>query len=122
MDFTYEELVADEDIQDVLDRRLHLAIEICIDIASHIAAALSLPGRESASDVFEVLGKNGIIPEKLAKVFSKQIVGFRNILVHEYLDIDHTLVFKNYKKDLQDLREFAKAVVIFLEKNPQLTV
>ena len=121
MDFTIEELTGDEDVQDILDRRLHLAIEDCISIASHIAAALSLPGREKASDVFLLLGEHGIISDKLSKTFAKEVVGFRNILVHEYIDIDYKLVFKSYKKDLEDIREFSKAVITFLEKNPQLT-
>ncbi len=120
MDFTFEDLTRNEDIQDILDRRLHLAIEDCISIASHLAAALSLPGREKASDVFLVLGEHGVIPDKLSKIFAKEIVGFRNILVHEYLDIDYKRVFKSYKEDLKDLRGFAKAVVTFLEKNPEL--
>ncbi len=120
MDFGLDELLENVDIQRLIERRLQLAIETCIDIASHLAAALSLPGRDTTADVFELLGKHGVIPNKLAEKFSSEVVGFRNILIHQYRDIDYQIVFKSYKEDLKDIREFAKAVVAFLEKNPQL--
>lgn len=118
MDISLEELLKNEDIQDVVDRRLQISIEVCIDIASHLAAGLNLPGQDTAADVFELLGKEKIIDPKLAKKLASAS-GFRNILVHEYLEINYNIVFENYKYRLDDLRDFAKAVVEFLEKNPQ---
>lgn len=109
MSFTLEELLSDIDIQHLIERRLQLCIEICIDIASHIAAEQKLPGREKASDVFLLLGKHKIIDEKLAQKLAKA-VGFRNILIHEYAKINHQLIYHYYKKDLDDLRKFAKQI------------
>lgn len=109
MSFTLQELLADIDIQHLIERRLQLAIETCIDIASHIAAAKKLPGRERASDVFLLLGKHKIIDVDLAEKLVKA-AGFRNILIHEYAKIDHHLVFRYYKEDLDDLRRFARAI------------
>lgn len=119
MDFSLSELEKDEDIQDLVDRRLQIAVETCIDMAVHLASGLNLPGQDTAKDVFELLGKEKVIKEKLAKKMGRAC-GFRNILVHQYLDIDYQEVFRVYQKDLQDLRDFAKAVVEFLEKNPKV--
>ena len=109
MSFSLEELMADIDIQHLIERRLQLAIETCIDIASHIAAEKKLPGREKASDVFLLLGKYKIIESKLAENLAKA-VGFRNILIHEYAKIDNQLVYRYYQDDLEDLRRFGKEI------------
>ncbi len=109
MSFSLEELMADIDIQHLIERRLQLAIETCIDIASHIAAEKKLPGREKASDVFLLLGKYKIIESKLAENLAKA-VGFRNILIHEYAKIDNQLVYRYYQDDLDDLRRFGQEI------------
>ena len=109
MSFTLEELISSIDIQHLIERRLQLSIEICIDIASHIAAEKKLPGRETTADVFLLLGKHKIIDEKLAQKLARA-VGFRNILIHEYTKIDHNLVYHYYKHNLDDLRKFAQQI------------
>lgn len=119
MEFSSTELLKDVDTQDVLDRRLQIAIETCIDIASHMAAELSLSNRDTAADVFIALGQSEVIPEKLARKF-KPIVGLRNVLVHRYAEINHKTIFEDYKKDIEDIREFARVVTAFLERNPNL--
>lgn len=115
MDFTMEQVLEDEDIQDLIDRRMEKAIESCIDIATHLAAGLELPRQEHASDIFLLLGKNNIFSKKLAEKFTG-VIGFRNILVHEYADIDYRLAYSNLDEKLKDLKEFAREVLEFLGK------
>jgi uncharacterized protein YutE (UPF0331/DUF86 family) len=110
-----EEILENKDIQHLLERRLHIALEIAIDISAHIAAGLKLPDRETAKSVFAVLGKEGIISKQLA-LKMQDVVGFRNILVHEYGEIDHSLVYKTYKEDLGDLHRFGSEIIEFLEE------
>ena len=110
-----KELLGNHDIQHLLERRLHIAIEISIDIAAHLAESHRLPGRETAKSVFEILGKRKIISKNIAEKMQKAI-GFRNILVHEYGKIDHSQIFRDYKEDLNDLHQFAREVVKFLDK------
>jgi len=38
-------------------------------------------------------------------------VGMRNILVHHYFDIDHTLVWKVVERDLPSLRETVERIL-----------
>lgn len=52
--------------------------------------------------------EEGIIPFELAAKM-KKIAGFRNILVHDYLEIDHKMVF-NSLSDLNDFKVFAENV------------
>lgn len=118
MDFTFDELIGKVDIQDLVNRRLQIAVESCIDIAVHLASGLRLPGQDSAADVFRLLTKERIIKEELGEKMAKAC-GLRNVLVHQYLKIDYKIVHQSSKDGLSILKDFAKAVVDFLEKNPQ---
>lgn len=115
MDFTFDLILEDQDVQDLLDRRMQVALEACIDIATHLTAGLQLPRRERTSEVFLLLGKEKIISQDLAQKMAKA-AGFRNVLVHEYARIDYEMGYKDLDKKLNDLRQFAKEVVGFLEK------
>jgi len=109
MNFTLSELEENRDIQHLINHRLHTAVEICIDIAMHIASALELPGRDSAIDVILLLGKKGIISKKLAGEFQKA-PKLRNLLIHGYARVDYHLLFKDYKSDITQMKEFAREI------------
>lgn len=113
MDFREAELLENRDIQHLLNHRLHTAVEICIDIAMHIASALELPGRESAIDVISLLGKNKIISKKLSVEFQKA-PRLRNLLIHGYAKIDYSFLFRDYKKDILDIKLFASEIKYYL--------
>lgn len=114
-DVNLEQILEDEDIQAILDRRMQVAIEICIDLATHLIAGLDLPRQERSTDAFMVLGDKGIISKELAEKMAKA-AGFRNILVHEYIRIDYELAYSDLDQKLQDLKNFGKEVLEFLEK------
>jgi len=42
------------------------------------------------------------------------MIGFRNILVHEYLDVDREIVYETLVHDLDDLRKLAGVFARFL--------
>lgn len=115
MDFTVDMISTDEDIQDLLDRRMQKAIEACIDIAVHLASELRLPSQEKASDVFKILAQNKIIDKQSAQKL-KGAVGFRNILVHEYTEVDYHLAYSDLDLKLKDLENFAYQIKNFISK------
>lgn len=115
-DASLEQILEDKDIQAILDRKMQLSVEACIDISAHLAAGLDLPREERAGDLFLILGEKGIISKKLSQKMA-QAVGFRNILVHEYTKIDYQLAYSNLDEKLKDLKTFAKEVLEFLEKH-----
>ncbi len=115
MSFDEAVLEKNADIQDLLTFRLQQAVETCIDIATHIIAGLNLPRKESSKDAFLVLGKQGIIDETLASRMGKA-ADFRNRVVHGYNNFDFSILFHDYKDDLNDLKNFGAQTVRFLEK------
>jgi uncharacterized protein YutE (UPF0331/DUF86 family) len=104
MDFSESELLENPDYQDMLAFRIQQLVEICIDIATDIIANQPVQSAENARSSFEVLAKNNIITPELATNLAKA-VGMRNLIVHQYDDIDYYKVYEIYKTDMKDIKE-----------------
>lgn len=115
MNFSLAELEKNRDVQHLLNHRLHTAVEICIDIAMHIVSALELPGRDTAIDVMNLLGKKRVISRKLAESFQKA-PKLRNLLIHGYARVDYRLLFRDLKQDISEIKEFAREIKSYLDK------
>ncbi|CCQ93916.1 conserved hypothetical protein [[Clostridium] ultunense Esp] len=106
-----EDFKKDLIIQGSVERYLHLTIEALLDIGNHIIADEGLGKVEVYSDIAKILSLNKYINKEQEEIFVK-IIGFRNILVHDYLSIDKDIVYEileNGLGDLEDiLREFGK--------------
>lgn len=100
---------------DATKHRLQISVEIVINIAEHIVAGLNLGKPEFAKQLFPLLVKEGIIKEDLSEKL-RDAVGLRNILVHLYREVDLGILADSATVGLSDLREFAKAIDEFLEK------
>jgi uncharacterized protein YutE (UPF0331/DUF86 family) len=105
-----EEYLADENLQMIVERRLQLSIQVCIDIANHVIAHLGLRVPDSQENVFSILATGGIITRDLAQRMVG-MVGFRNILVHDYLDIDSRLVHNHLSQHLSDFEQFGQQLI-----------
>lgn len=111
-----EEYLGDYDIQAIVERNLQLAIQVCMDIANYIIARKKLAFPADQENIFTLLGREGIIPRDLANRI-KGMVNFRNILVHDYTEIDPKKVHGMLIRGLKDFNDFASAAIKFLEKN-----
>lgn len=89
------------------ERALQLAIQACIDIAAHLVAELGLRTPEDYRDTFRGLADADLLDKDLAQRLG-DAAGMRNILVHEYLEIDPRQVWAALER-LDDLRAFADA-------------
>ena len=65
---------------------------------------------ETGAATFEVLGEAGLLPRDLAESLAK-MVGFRNILVHDYAKLDPAIVLRVLATDLKDVERFRAAVL-----------
>ena len=72
--------------QDAIAMNLQRAAELCIDMANHIIRTKKLGLPQDSRDSFGLLEQEGLIEPELANQL-KSMVGFRNILVHEYREI-----------------------------------
>ena len=91
------------------ERYLQLAIQSVLDISNHVVADLGLGLPADSKELFVLLAKRKIVYTRLAKKLTS-VAGFRNLLVHEYLEIDRHRVYQVLRDDLGDFEKFIKAV------------
>jgi uncharacterized protein YutE (UPF0331/DUF86 family) len=107
---TIAALENDADLQDVIVLNLTRAVQLSVDIASHIVSQSNEPPPATMGESFSALEKMQIIEKKTADAMRRS-VGFRNIAVHNYEAINWEIVFNICHRQLDDFRQFARAVV-----------
>jgi uncharacterized protein YutE (UPF0331/DUF86 family) len=103
------------DAQDIVVLNLERAVQIAVDIGSHILLDFPVPSPDSMAGVFLALGKAQVIDDALATRLAKA-AGFRNIAVHEYASIDWSIVYTIVTTRLDDFRDYARTIARLLEK------
>ena len=104
---TEAEYLSDPTVHDLAARYLHLATEAAIDLANHWIADRGLRTPESNRDSFLVLEQAGEIDAALSARLQGW-AGFRNVLVHDYLTLDHRIAYRAIRSDLDDLDAFRR--------------
>ena len=88
------------------------AIEGCVDVAQHLAASESWGAPATNADAVRLLGRHGLVEPGLAERLARA-VGFRNVLVHDYVEVDDRIVLARLD-DHADLDAFVAAVLRWL--------
>ena len=107
-DRTLNDFLGDGYLRDIVERNLEVAAQCCIDIAHRI---ISLENAPRPGDYYEGLlrlGEIHVVPMGFAQRLAP-LGGFRNVLAHEYLDINWRYVYDNLQR-LDELRQFADYV------------
>lgn len=104
-----EALLTDRDALAAAKYGLVVAIEICIDVGQHVIASEQLRPPASFADVFTVLGESEFVPTGMVTTL-RDMAGFRNVLVHAYLEVDDRKVVEFLKSRLGDFDAFRAAV------------
>jgi uncharacterized protein YutE (UPF0331/DUF86 family) len=92
------------------------AIEGCVDVAQHIAASERFPAPASNAGAVRLLGERGVVDGELADRLGRA-VGFRNVLVHQYAEVDDRVVLEQLNR-LDDLEDFVGQVSAWLLRSP----
>lgn len=106
---------ADWKTQRIVERTLQLMIELCVDIGNHIISEKELPVPVSYASTFEILEKAGLISGDLARTMV-QMSKFRNILVHQYTEIDEAIVVDILHNRREDFTLFRDEITAFLKQ------
>lgn len=105
--------LSDPLLRAAVERWLQIAIEACIDLASHVIADEGWTPPHSARAGFAVLAGHGLLPLDLAERLGSA-ASLRNLLVHAYATIEVARIAKIVREDLQDLRDFARHAATWL--------
>jgi uncharacterized protein YutE (UPF0331/DUF86 family) len=111
--YTFEAFVSDPEHYGSTERFLQLAIETVIDMGNHLIADENLGIVNWYSDIPKILTEKGYIDELLREKWIKMI-GFRNTMVHDYIDIDRHIVYDILQNNLDDFEELRQIFAQFL--------
>jgi uncharacterized protein YutE (UPF0331/DUF86 family) len=92
-------------IQDAIILNLLRACEACIDVAMHRVAAGRLGIPQTSREAFDLLEQAGSLSAGTTKAM-KNMVGFRNIAVHSYQQLQRPILEAILLRHLGDFTEF----------------
>ena len=93
---------------------LQLAIEACIEIATHICAADALGAPGSYAEAFSTLERSGILAPPLAEDL-RAMARFRNRIVHFYWDVEPGQIHQVLKERLTDFERYVPAIETYMQ-------
>jgi uncharacterized protein YutE (UPF0331/DUF86 family) len=96
--------------QDAVALNLQRACEQCIDLANYLIKLRKLGLPKDSKESFRLLASNRTISADLAKKL-EGMVGFRNVLVHEYQRMDIDLMIDVIENRLDDLLLFTDFIL-----------
>jgi uncharacterized protein YutE (UPF0331/DUF86 family) len=97
------------------ERLLQLSVEVVIDICSVLVTNLRLGLPAEEEDLIHKLTEGRVLsPEMGARI--REMKGFRNVLVHEYAQIDDRLVYQALTERVKDFVAFKQEVLAYLKR------
>jgi uncharacterized protein YutE (UPF0331/DUF86 family) len=102
---TPDELARDRDALDVVAFNLMLAVQSCLDIASHVIADEGWPPATTLASAFTSLRDHGVLESTTADALGRA-AGLRNVVAHGYAGIDVAKVHAGATQGLRDLELF----------------
>lgn len=107
--FSKSKLEKDIDLKGALERYLYLAVQATIDLAETIISYKNFRKPTTMAESFSILNEENLISNHLKERLVK-MVGFGNIIVHDYEEIDYDIVYDILHNKLKDIERFLKTV------------
>jgi len=94
---------------DAMTLNIERACQASIDTAMHIVSQKKLGIPQNSADAFSKLHKTGIISDSLV-VSLRAMCGFRNVAIHEYQEMDVSVLKFVVTKGVNDFKEYCLAL------------
>jgi len=105
-----EEFLNNEDERDIICHNLFVVLQYIIDICSHIISDEGFEEPVFLSDIANILVKEKVVRKELERPL-KDMIGLRNIIAHQYGDIDFKNIYKIAKNDLKHVYAFLEDII-----------
>lgn len=103
--------------QDAAILNIQRACEAALDMGQHLIRREKLGVPQSARDVFELLARGGWIDAELAASL-KRMVGFRNIAIHDYQQLQLPITVSIITGHLDEFLDYSRALLL-RDANPR---
>jgi uncharacterized protein YutE (UPF0331/DUF86 family) len=108
------DLAADADALDLVSFNLMLAVQACVDLASHLISDEDWSPAETYAEAFQRLHEHGVLSRETADILGSA-TGLRNVVAHGYADVDPELIHRAAVHGLADLERFAAEVSAWIK-------
>ncbi len=109
-----KELLEDTQKMWSVERGLQLGAEILFDVGSHILVSEFGVSPQEYKEILTRLADRKVVGRKLADGL-QGLAGFRNVLVHDYLEVDPEKVLQALTHAPRDFSNFAQEIRTWLE-------
>jgi uncharacterized protein YutE (UPF0331/DUF86 family) len=113
--YPLQEFLSDWRISDLADRQLHITLETFLTIGEMVISEFGFQKPDTYADIPRILFENKVINQELKEQLV-DLARLRNVLVHDYIRLDHERVYRHVWKDTKVIREFIGAVKKFVAK------
>ncbi|HZI98641.1 MAG TPA: HepT-like ribonuclease domain-containing protein [Actinomycetales bacterium] len=112
-DATDQQLESDRFLRHVVHHVLVQLVQLAVAINSHVAATINGVAVTDYRASFDAAVEAGVIDAELAAAL-KPSIGLRNVVVHEYLDVDHAVVAAALPRARRDYDRYLRSVADWL--------
>lgn len=110
-----DEYLGDARTRRAVERLIQLIVDVAVDVNTHVLVDAGHPAPDDAYNSFIEAAKLGVLPLELARAIAPS-AGERNIIVHEYEEIDNVTVFESIDDTLGLYRKYIGSVLEYLER------
>ncbi len=103
--YSLETIQQDVTLKGAVERYLYLATQSSIDLAEAIISFKDLRRPSSYTEAFQILNEERFLSAALTGKLVK-MAGFRNVIAHDYADLDFGIVYDVLQNRLKDIEAF----------------
>jgi len=107
--FSQEHIANNIDIRGAVERYLYLLAQSAIDLGESVIAYRRLRKPGTMSEIFHILREEGIIDEELLGRMTA-MTGFRNVIAHDYEEVDYGIVYHILHEGVEDIRRYVRVI------------
>ncbi|HEX2964702.1 MAG TPA: DUF86 domain-containing protein [Syntrophorhabdaceae bacterium] len=104
-----KDFLSDLNVQDIVEYNLFQIVNHLIDMLQHIVVDENLGFPESAYDAVELLHARGFLSHGESEIL-RRMIGFRNIVGHDYIDLNKETVHEILTNGQQDINNILSAI------------
>jgi len=111
--YSQPDIESDVDLRGAVERDLYLAVQSAIDLAEAVIAYRNFRKPATLSESFRILNEEGVLTAGLTDRLAR-MTGFRNIIAHDYGEIDYDIVYSILQDGLGDIEAFLEEISALL--------
>ncbi|MFH1338479.1 MAG: DUF86 domain-containing protein [Candidatus Omnitrophota bacterium] len=107
---TYEQFLKDSITQDVVEYNLFQIVNHIVDVVEHIVVDEDYGLPSTSYEAIQIFLDKEVIDKTDLKLL-KEMIGFRNVVGHEYININKEIVYNILKSNLPDIKRIVSKIV-----------